>query len=164
LVRNKTLPPTTGSRSGDAAITEKRQSIMSPLKLFATVLVAAPLFLAFGLQSWWADFLIAMVAIGAGHGADALFRRARPEPDSNPGPKSLADQRWEIKMLVRKASAAEARGEDDQAIAQFERAIGIAVRPDDAEMVRRQIETVANRTNSARFRTHSWPTSSARAR
>jgi hypothetical protein len=58
---------------------------MSLLRLFVTVVVSLPLFLAVGWpHPWWATFLIATVAISAGYGVEALVKGGR-SAGSSPG-------------------------------------------------------------------------------
>jgi hypothetical protein len=55
----------------------QRPYSLSPVKLIVTVLVAVPLVLAAGYpHSWLVSLLIGFVSIGAGHLADAAYRRA----------------------------------------------------------------------------------------
>src|SRR5262245_48076014 len=97
---------------------------MSPLRLFVTVLVAVPLFVAVGWpHHWWVTFLIALVAVSAGYGAEALFARRKETGKPQIAEKTQADRQWEVKMLLNKAIAAEGRGESDQARALFEQVI-----------------------------------------
>jgi hypothetical protein len=58
---------------------------MSLLRTFVTAAIALPLFLIVGWpHPWWATFLIAVVAVGAGHGAQALFDRCKKPGEAPP--------------------------------------------------------------------------------
>ena len=123
---------------------------MSLLRLFVTVVVALSLFLAVGWpHSWWITLLIATVAISAGYGAEALVKRGRQPAQPRVGETTPTDRRWELKMLLKKAVAAEERGEYDQAIALFEEVLRKADRQEDIEMARRHIQDVTIKRSPA---------------
>jgi hypothetical protein len=116
---------------------------MSLLRLFVTVLVAAPLFVVVGWpHPWGVTFLIGLVAISAGYGAEALFKRGKEPAKSLAAEKTSTDRQWELNMLLKKAIALEGREEWDQAIALFGQVIQKADRPEDADTARQHMEGI----------------------
>jgi hypothetical protein len=110
------------------------------LRFLVAVMVALPLFLAVGgAYPRRATFLVVVVAWVAFLIAGAVLSR------------------WRLNMLLRKALAAEERGDHEQAIALFEQALRKADWDDDAMMIRRQIQAVTNRSQSAECRAHQSP-------
>jgi hypothetical protein len=96
---------------------------MSLLRLFVTVAVALPLFLAVGWpHEVWVTFLIALVAVGAGHIAEALVRPREPQR-TEVGDATMADIAYQQKQLLRRALAAEGRQEWREAARLFEQLI-----------------------------------------
>ena len=97
---------------------------MSLLRLFITVVVAVPLFMVVGWpHPWWITLIIAFLSIGTGYAVEAIFKKEKGPSTSPAADKTDANQEWELKMLLKKAIAAEGRGEWDQAIALFEQVI-----------------------------------------
>jgi predicted membrane-bound mannosyltransferase len=122
---------------------------MSLLRLFVTVVVAVPLFLVVGWpHPWWVTFVIAMVAISAGYGAEALFKRGKEPTASRAAEKTSTDRQWELNMLLKKAIAAEGREEWDQAIALFGQVIQKAGRPEDVDTARRHVEGIQTKRSA----------------
>jgi hypothetical protein len=123
---------------------------MSLLRFFVTVVVGVPLFLAVGWpHPWWTTFLLALVAISAGYGVEALVKRVREPADSRPAEATSTDQRWELNMLLKKAIAAEQRAKWDKAITLFEQVVQKAERPEDIELARRHIQEIAAKRSLA---------------
>jgi hypothetical protein len=122
---------------------------MSLLRFFVTVVVAVPLFLAVGWpHPWWTTFLIAVVAIAAGYGAEAVVKRGGKPPDPQAAEATPTDRRWELNMLLKKAIAAEERGEYDQAYALFEQVLRKADRQEDAELARRHMQDLTSKRST----------------
>jgi hypothetical protein len=87
---------------------------MSLLRLFVTVVVAVPLFLAVGWpHSLMTTLVIAFVSIGTGYGVEALVRQGKGPSTSAAGGRTDADVQWELHMARKKARAAEGRGFPD---------------------------------------------------
>src|SRR5262249_61337594 len=119
---------------------------MVVLRLFFTVFVFVPLSLAVGWpQTWLTTFLIALVAISAAYGADALVKRGGRPTDPRAAEATPTDRQWELKMFLKKAIAAEARGEWDQAITLFEQVLRKADGQEEAELARRHIQDLKNK-------------------
>ena len=120
---------------------------MSLLRFFVTVVVASPLLLAVGWpHPWWTTFLIALVSSLAGFSSvEALVKLRREPADSRVAEATPTDRQWELKMFLKKAIAAEARGEWDQAITLFEQVLRKADGQEEAELARRHIQDLKNK-------------------
>src|SRR5262249_26082868 len=86
---------------------------MSFLRLVVTVAVALPLFLIVGWpHPWWATALIAVVALRAGHGAEALLVGARGGSRLPTGPETRGGS---PPAAVCSICGAQLRGEEQRA-------------------------------------------------
>src|SRR5262245_13561808 len=87
---------------------------MSFLRLVVTVAVAVPLFLIVGWpHPWWVTALIAVVALGAGHGAEALLARAKGPSWLPAGQEPKGDS--PAPAVVCSICGAQLRGEEQRA-------------------------------------------------
>jgi hypothetical protein len=123
---------------------------MSLLRFFVTVVVAVPLLLAASWPyTWLTSFVIAVIAISGGFGAEALVKRGQQPTDSRAAEATSTDREWERTMLLKKALAAEERGECNQTIALFEQVLRNPDRQEDAELARRHLQAVTNKRSPA---------------
>jgi hypothetical protein len=109
------------------------------LRLVVTVVVAVSLFLGTRWDfTWWTTWWIGVIAILAGHGAEALLKGGVQPPDPRTAEATPADRQWELKMPLKEASAAAGRGQRDRAITLLEQGPQQADDQPNAELPPRQ--------------------------